>query len=136
MKKTLLTALIISASVSTTFAQDQKQVVSTDITVVKDADQKSPEVKRAQDWQNTLATELKLTDEQSKKIAELDKAFGERRQAIHNNAILNDEAKKERKMALLKAKEAQFAKLLTPEQQARYKELVAAKTEAAPKTQN
>ena len=136
MKKTLLTAVIISASVSATFAQDQKQVLSSDAPVAVAAEQKSPEMKRGQDWQSTLVTELKLTDEQSRKIAELDRAFGERRQAIHNNAELSDEMKQERKMALLKAKEAQFSKLLTADQLTRYKELVAAKIEAAPRPHN
>jgi Spy/CpxP family protein refolding chaperone len=130
MKKTLLTALIISASVSVAIAQDQRQVVSSNPTVATAATEASPkstEVKQAQNWHQTLMTELKLTDEQTKKIAEMDQAFGQRRQAIHNNADLTDEAKAERKAALLKAKEAQFAKLLTAEQLAKYNELMAAR---------
>jgi hypothetical protein len=128
MRKTLLTALVISASVCTAFAQDQKTDASANVAVVKEADQKSNQVKQAQDWQNLLVTELKLTDEQVKKITELNKAFGDRRVAIEKNTDLSDEAKAERKTALLKAKEAQFTQLLTAEQQTKYKELVEAKT--------
>jgi Spy/CpxP family protein refolding chaperone len=124
MKKALLTALIISASVCTAFSQTSKTQVSPDVAVAKGADKKSTEVKQAQEWQALLVTELKLTDEQQKKIAELNKAFGEREKSIENNAELTNEAKAERKTMLKKAQETQFLKLLTPEQQARYKELV------------
>jgi Spy/CpxP family protein refolding chaperone len=124
MKKALLTALIISASVCTAFSQTTKTQVSTDVAVAKGTDKKSTEVKQAQEWQALLVTELKLTDEQQKKITELNKAFGEREKSIENNAELTNEAKAERKTMLKKAQETQFLKLLTPEQQARYKELV------------
>jgi Spy/CpxP family protein refolding chaperone len=127
MKKTLFTALVVAASVCTTFAQDQKTTPPADAPVAKQADAKSPEVKQAEEWQNLLVTELKLTDEQQKKIAELNKAFGERKQAIESNTTLTDEAKAERKAMMKKAQETQFLKILTPEQQARYKELVEAR---------
>ena len=105
MKKTFVTALVIAASVCTAFAQDQKADAPGNVAVVKQSDQKSNEAKQGQDWQNLLVTELKLTDEQLKKIAEMDKAFGERRVAITNNTELTDEAKAERKEALLKARD-------------------------------
>ena len=127
MKKTFLTALVIAASVCTAIAQDQKTTTSSEAPVVKESDQKAEMAKQAKEWQELIVTELKLTDEQKQKIAEMDKAFGERRKAIHNNEELTDEAKAERKAALLKAREAQFVKLLTPEQQARYTELLAAR---------
>jgi Spy/CpxP family protein refolding chaperone len=126
MKKTFLTALVICASVYAAFAQDKKANTSTDAPVVKEADQKSPEVK-AQEWQKLLETELKLTDEQKTKIAEMNKAFGERAQSIANSPDLTAEAKAERTAKLNQAKEAQFTKLLTAEQQAKYKELLEAK---------
>ena len=131
MKKTFFTALVIAASVCTAFAQDQKTEAPGNVAVVKLSDQKSNEAKQAQDWQNLLVTELKLTDEQVKKIAEMDKAFGERRVAITNNTELTDEVKAERKEALLKARDKQFLLLLTADQQAKYKELVDAKTKGS-----
>jgi Spy/CpxP family protein refolding chaperone len=127
MKRMLLTAVVIAASVCTAFAQEQKTNTST-VPIAKETEQKTWEPKQAQEWQNLLVTELKLTDEQQKKIADLNKAFGERRKAIENNADLTDEAKAERKAMLKKAQEAQFNKILTPEQQARYKELVEARS--------
>jgi len=126
MKKTLLTALIISASACAAFAQGQKADAPANA-VVKETDQQSYQAKQAQDWQNLLVTELKLTDEQVKKIDAMNKAFGDRRVAIEKNTELTDEAKAERKTALLKAKETQFMQLLTPEQQTKYKELVEAR---------
>lgn len=126
MKKTLLTALVIFASVCVASAQDQKATATSTVPAATEADQKTPEVK-AREWQKLVETELKLTEEQMTKIAELNKAFGERRKAIENNPDLTAEAKIERKAALKKAWDAQFVKLLTPEQQARYKELLEAK---------
>lgn len=129
MRKALITALVISASACTASAQDQKTDAPANIAVLKD--QKSYEAKQAQDWQNTLVTELKLTDDQVKKITDLNKAFGDRRMAIEKNAELTDEAKAERKAALKKAQDAQFMKLLNGDQQAKYKELVEAKTKGS-----
>ena len=129
MKKTLLTALVIFSSVCAAFAQSPKEATTSNATTVaNETDQKSAEVKQTREWQDMLVTELKLTDEQKKKIADLNKAFGERREAIENNASLTDEAKTERKTALKKAQDAQFTRLLTPEQQVKYKELVETKT--------
>ncbi len=128
MKKTLFTAIVMCASVFAVSAQDQKTTATANAPVVaKEADQKAMQAKKAQEWNELLRTELKLTDEQVTKIADLNKAFGERRQAIHNNATLTEEVKSEKKMALKKAWDAQFLNILTPEQQVRYKELLEAK---------
>lgn len=127
MKKIFLTALVVFASVCVATAQDQKVTTSAEAPAVKTTEQKAEAAKAAKEWQDLLVAELKLTDEQKQKIAEMDKAFGERRKAIHNNPDLTDEVKKEKKMALMKARDAQFAKLLTPEQQVRYNELLASK---------
>ncbi len=127
MKRTLLTALVFCASVCAVSAQDQKATTTSNPAIEKEADQKAVQAKKAQEWNDLLKTELKLTEEQQTKIAELSRAFGERRQAIHNNTTLTDEAKTEKKMALKKAWDTQFLNILTPEQQARYKELVATK---------
>jgi hypothetical protein len=126
MKRTLLTILVMGASFCTAFSQNTKTETTAEAPV-KETTQKTATVKQTQDWQNTLVTELKLSDEQVKKIADLNKAFGEREKAIENNANLSDEAKQERKTALKKAQEAQFVKLLTEEQQAKYKELLESK---------
>jgi Spy/CpxP family protein refolding chaperone len=127
MKRTFLTALIICASVCTAFSQASKTQVSSDVPVTKEADPKAVEVKKAQEWQALLVTELKLTDEQVKKIAELNKAFSERAQSMESNTTATEEMKAERRVMMKKAQEAQFLKLLTPEQQARYKELLEAR---------
>ncbi len=126
MKRTLFTALIIAASVCTASAQDAKATATSNATTVKENDQKATEAKQAQ-WQN-LVTELKLTDDQQKKIAEMNKAFDERQQNMENNPAYTEEFKAERRVVLKKARETQLLKLLTPEQQARYKEIMAAKS--------
>jgi Spy/CpxP family protein refolding chaperone len=131
MKKIMLSAVIISASVCATYAQDQKTTPQADQKttqpqVVKEVDQKSYQAKQ-QDWENLLKTELKLTDEQSTKIAAINKDFSEKKDAILKDASLNDDAKKEKKEALMKEREAKFFEVLTPEQQTKYKQLLDAK---------
>ena len=127
MKRTLLTALVVCASLFAATAQDQKATASSPVAVEKETDQKAIQAKKAQEWNDMLKTELKLTEEHVTKIAELNNAFGERRKAIHNNAELTDEVKNEKKMALKKAWDTQFLNILTPEQQVKYKELLQSK---------
>lgn len=131
MKKIMLSAVIISASVCATYAQDQKTTPQADQKttqpqVVKEVDQKSYQAKQ-QDWENLLKAELKFTDEQSTKIAAINKDFSEKKEAILKDASLNDDAKKEKKEALMKEREAKFVEVLTPEQQTKYKQLLDAK---------
>lgn len=129
MKKIMLFAVITSASVCTAYAQGQK-TNQTPPQTVKEVDQKSYEAKQAGDWDNLLKTELKLTDEQSTKIAVINNEFNQKKQAIVNDASLSDDAKKEKKEALKKEREAKFAEVLTPEQQTKYKQLTDAKMKA------
>lgn len=136
MKKIMLFAVAVAASVCTVNAQEQKAAQqpaqqTTQPQVVKEVDQKSYEAKQAQDWQNLLKTELKLTEEQSVKLAIINKEFTEKKEAILKDASLNDEAKKEKKTALKKDKEAKTLEVLTPEQQTKYKQLVEAKMKEA-----
>ena len=130
MKKIFLSAVIISASVCVAYGQEQKTQQGPQ-QVVKD--EKAYQAKQAQDWDNLLKTELKLTDEQVTKIAAINKEFTEKKDAILKDANLTDEVKKEKKTALKKDKEAKISEVLTPEQQNRYKELVDAKMKEAPK---
>lgn len=83
--------------------------------------------KSAQDkaeWDRTVKAELKLTPDQTQKYDALSKEYGDKIDALKSDASLDDNARKERKMALKKEKEAKLAEFLTPEQQAKYKELV------------
>jgi hypothetical protein len=123
MKKIFLSAVIVSASVCAAYAQDQKTTQPAP-QVVKETDQKSYEAKQASEWETQLKTELKLSEEQVTKIATLNKDFTEKKEAIVKHASLTDEARKEKKEALKKEKEAKFLEVLTPEQQTKYKLLV------------
>ena len=132
MKKILLSAVIVSASVCAVHAQDQKNAPqpdqkATQPQVVKEVDQKSYAAKQAQDWDNLVKTELKLTEEQATKIAVINKDFSEKKDALLKDASLSEDAKKEKKEALKKDKEAKFIEVLTTEQQTKYTQLVEAK---------
>ncbi len=107
MKK-LLVLLFIGSLVSfTAVAQEQKDVK-----------------KDKEEWGKKVKEELKLTDEQTVKYDALNKEYKEKFEAVMNDASLNTDAQKEKKMALKKEKEAKFFEFLTPEQQAKYKELI------------
>ena len=84
--------------------------------------QKAAEAKA--EWDRTVKAELKLTPDQVQKYDAVGKEFGDKIEALKADASLTDEARKEKKMALKKEKEAKLAEFLTPEQQAKYKELV------------
>ncbi len=126
MKRILLTAFIISASFCTAIAQD-KSVAGSNVSVENETDKKAAQAQRVKEWQNMLVTELKLTDEQQKKIAELDQSVGERAKAIASTVSLTEEEKKEKSMSLRKERNTQFIALLTTEQEAKYKEIIDAK---------
>jgi hypothetical protein len=74
-------------------------------------------------WEKKFKEDLKLTAEQSEKYDALSKEYGEKISAIANDASLDKDAQKEKKMGLKKEKEAKFLEILTPEQQTKYKEL-------------
>ena len=133
----MLSAAIVTASVCAAYAQDQKTTQQADQKttqpqVVKEVDQKSYEAKQAQDWENQLKTELKLTDDQATKIAIIDKDFKDKKEAVMKDASLNDDARKEKKEALKKEREAKFMEVLTPDQQTKYKQLLEAKMKETP----
>ena len=139
MKKILLSAVILSASV-VAYSQDQKTTEpqpQPQTQVIKETDQKSYEAKQAE-WDNLLKAELKLTEEQVTKIAVIKKEFTDKKDALMKDASLTEEARKEKKMALKKEKEAKFLEVLTTEQQTKYKQLLEAeaKKKEVPKSAN
>jgi|ADGO01.1.fsa_nt_gi hypothetical protein len=75
-------------------------------------------------WDKTVKAELKLTAEQEAKYDALSKEYGEKMDALKNDASLDENARKEKKAALKKEKEAKLNEFLTADQQAKYKELV------------
>jgi hypothetical protein len=100
-------------------AADQKEV-----TPATDAKPSADQMKQDRAaWEKKFKEDLKLTAEQSEKFDALSKEYGEKINAIANDASLDKDAQKEKKMGLKKEKEAKFLEILTPEQQTKYKEL-------------
>jgi len=133
MKK-LLPLIVFAAIMATSaVAQDQKQTPQTP-PAQKPAVQEQKDVKAAQDQKQAITPQdhaammkklkenLNLTDEQSQKFDALSKDFSDKMDAIAKDATLTPDAQKEKKMALKKDKEAKLLEILTPEQQAKYKE--------------
>ena len=129
MKKLLLLSISIAMIATVAVAQDQKQEQKS-TTEVKPAVQeqkpqeaKDPKVERAE-WEKKLKAELKLTDEQSAKFDALSKEYSDKMDAVLQDASLDKNAQKEKKMALKKEKEEKLLQFLTPEQQATYKAII------------
>lgn len=133
MKK-LLPLMVFAAIMATSaVAQDQKQTPQTPAPSQQPAVAQK-DAKAAQDQKQAitpqdhaammkkLKADLNLTDEQSQKFDALSKDFSDKMDAISKDATLTPDAQKEKKMALKKDKEAKLLEILTPEQQAKYKE--------------
>ena len=76
------------------------------------------------EWENKIKTELNLTTDQVVKYDALNKEYNDKMDVIAQDANLEAEVKKEKKMALKKEKETKFLELLTADQQAKYKEII------------
>jgi len=108
-------------------AQDTKDKATTDQKVAP----QQTEVKKIPDmaaqkaeWDKKVKDELKLTPEQATKFDALNKEYGDKMNAVMQDGTLNQDAQKEKKMALKKEKEAKLFEIFTPEQQAAYKSLI------------
>ena len=86
----------------------------------KNADMKASHA----EWEKKLKDELKLTPEQTAKYDALSKEYSAKIEATLQDASLNKDAQKEKKMALKKEKETKLFEILTPEQQTTYKNLL------------
>ena len=119
MKKLLLLALSACFMTVVGFAQEQK-----------DPKQHDPK-----EWDNKVKTELKLTQEQIVKYDAVSKEFSDKIEALKKDASVTPEVQKERKMELKKEKQAKLFEFFTPEQQAKYTDLVEKKKAAKPEGQ-
>lgn len=84
------------------------------------------------EWDTKLKDELKLTSDQAVKYDALDKEYKDKIDALMNDASLQKDVQKEKKTTLKKEREARLLDILTPDQQAKYKELVEQKKTAKP----
>lgn len=117
MKKLLLFMGLTAMVATTSFAQEQKDMN-----------------KERAEWDNKVKTELNLSADQAQKYEALSKEYGDKIDAVLQDASLSKEAQKERKMELKKEKEAKLAEFLTPEQLTQYRELVDKKKKEKDKT--
>jgi Spy/CpxP family protein refolding chaperone len=133
MKKIASLVLVAALATGSAIAQDQKQTPQTP--GQKPAvQQEQKDVKPAQDqkaavtpqdraaWEKKFKEDLKLTDEQSQKFDALNKEYGEKFEALGKDATLTADAQKAKKMDLKKEREGKLFEILTPDQQAKYKE--------------
>ena len=109
MKKLMLLMVATAITATAVFAQGPAQ--------------KDHKAERAE-WEKKIKDELKLTPEQTVKFDALSKEYSGKMDAIAQEAGLSEDAQKEKKMALKKEKEGRLLEILTPEQQAIYKDLV------------
>ncbi len=119
MKKFVVLFAMMAIVSAGALAQDQS---SQDPQKAQQDPQKSAQEKA--EWDRTVKAELKLTPEQTQKYDALSKEYGDKIAALKSDASLNEDARKEKKMALKKEKETKLAEFLTPEQQTKYRELM------------
>src|SRR5512138_3276050 len=128
MKRILLLSAIASVFTIVALGQDQKPQeqpkADQKTEAAKPKDQKADQAKQAQDMENMMKTELKLTDEQAAKFSAIAKDFHEKKDEITKDASLSDDARKEKISALKKEKEGKILEILTPEQQAKFKQMM------------
>ena len=95
-------------------------------------EQKDYKKERAE-WEKKVKDELKLSTDQVAKYDALNKEYDEKISAIAQDATLDKDVQKEKKMALKKEKEGKLFEFLTPEQQTKYKELIEKKKKESEK---
>jgi hypothetical protein len=92
--------------------------------------------KEKAEWDQKIKDELKLNADQLAKYEALNKEYEEKFNTIAQDANLSKDAQKEKKMALKKEKETRLFEFLSPEQQAKYKELIDKKKKEMEKPAN
>jgi len=127
MKRLFLFIAFAAMMTTVALAQETKEKSGPDPKAAveqKDA-KKAPDMKAARaEWEKKIKDELKLTAEQSTKFDALNKEYNDKIDAAAQDATLDKDSQKEKKMTLKKEKEARFFEILTPEQQTAYKELM------------
>jgi len=124
MKKLLLLSVIAGMVTTGAFAQESKDKAGPNQKTAVDQKKPADMAAARADWEKKVKDELKLNADQSAKFDALNKDYNARIDAIAQDATLDKDAQKEKKMALKKEKEAKFFEILTPDQQAAYKELI------------
>ena len=120
MKKLFLLVIVAAMATISAMAQEKETKPATEQKEMKPQDQAKLD---REAWDKKVKEDLQLTAEQSEKYDALNKEYSEKFDVIANDASLDQNAQKEKKMGLKKEKESKFIEILTPEQQAKYKEL-------------
>jgi len=125
MKRLFLMMVAMAMVSMAAVAQESKDKVAADPKVQTQKEMKSVDMATQKaEWDKKVKDELKLTPEQVTKFDALNKEYGDKMNAVQQDATLNQDAQKEKKMTLKKEKEAKLFEIFTPEQQAAYKNLI------------
>ncbi len=115
MKKILLCLAVAAIATAPALSQENKATTP--------QEQKDPKKDRG-DWDKKIKDELKLTADQIAKYDALSKEYNEKIDVIVQDASLDKNVQKEKKMALKKEKESKLMEFLTAEQQELYKAII------------
>ena len=126
MKRLFLFSVIAGMMTTAAVAQESKEKTGpAQKPTVEQKDAKKADMSAARaEWEKKIKDELKLTPEQAVKFDALNKEYNPKIDAIAQDATLDKDAQKQKKMELKREKEAKFFEILTPDQQAAYKELM------------
>lgn len=127
MKKLFLFSVIAGMMTTAAVAQESKEKTGPSqkpAVEQKDAKKQADMSAMRAEWEKKIKDDLKLTPEQVVKFDALNKDYNTKIDAIAQDATIDKDARKTKKMELKKEKEAKFFEILTPDQQAAYKELI------------
>jgi Spy/CpxP family protein refolding chaperone len=120
MKKLFLLAIISAMIVTTAAAQESKT--------------EGPAKQNHAEWEKKLKAELNLTAEQTVKFDEVSATYNTKIETLMKDESLDKATQKEKKMTLKKEMKTKLMEILTPDQQAKYKEIMDKKKAEASKS--
>jgi Spy/CpxP family protein refolding chaperone len=124
MKKMLVLIAFMAIVSAGAIAQNQRSQNQRSQDQTRAQQHPQREARDKAEWDRKIISELKLTQEQQTKYHDISREYDQQIDALKNDQSLTNEARKQRKMALKQEKMDKVNEILTPDQQARYKEMI------------
>jgi hypothetical protein len=97
-------------------------IIALQVTATAQRDTIRTSMPRQEQSKHPLKDELNLSKEQGKKLKGINKEFKEKSDAVRSDSTLSQTARREKMGALLKERNENIKKILTPEQQEKFRQ--------------
>jgi protein CpxP len=97
-------------------------IIALQVTATAQRDTIRTSMPRQEQSKHPLKDELNLSKEQGKKLKVINKEFKEKTDAVRSDSTLSQTARREKMGALLKTRNEEIKKILTPEQQEKFRQ--------------